>query len=291
MTTLLPSAQPVAMVRRVLGRVGRYVFLVLVGTFFALPMLWLVFAPFDRTPSLAARPPDFTLENFIRVFDNPFVVSSLRNSVVLSLAAMFAASAVAIFQHDVKRMFAYSSVAQIGYITLGIGVDNQSSLTGSIVHLLNHGVTKGAIFLLLGGVLLRAGSAALTLESLAGLGRRMPLTALGLTIAGLSLVGIPGTAGFVTKWYLVLGALERGWWWLVAAIVASSLIAVAYVWRVVESAYLRPSASPAAAGEAPPAMLAAGGAMVVLSVYFGFETGFSVGGAAEAAALLLRGLR
>jgi multicomponent Na+:H+ antiporter subunit D len=112
-----------------------------------------------------------------------------------------------------------------------------------------------------------------------------------LTIAGLSLVGIPGTAGFVTKWYLVLGALERGWWWVVAAIVASSLIAVAYVWRVVEGAYLRAPAASPANGEAPPAMLAAGMAMALLCVYFGFETRFSVGGAADAAALLLRGLR
>jgi multicomponent Na+:H+ antiporter subunit D len=208
----------------------------------------------------------------------------------LSMAAMIVASLVALFERDVKRLFAWSSVAQIGYITLGIGVDNQASLTGSIVHLLNHGVAKGAIFLLLGGVALRAGSAALTFEHVAGLGRRMPLTALGLTVAGLSLVGIPGTAGFITKWYLVLGALERGWWWVVAAIVASSLIAVAYVWRVVEAAYLREPAVPGHA-EAPAPMLAAGAAMTLLCVYFGLQTGFSVGGAAEAAALLLRGLR
>jgi multicomponent Na+:H+ antiporter subunit D len=118
----------------------------------------------------------------------------------------------------------------------------------------------------------------------------MPLTALGLTLAGLSLVGVPGTAGFITKWYLVVGALERGWWRVVAAVVASSLIAVAYVWRVVEAAYLREPAA-AARAEAPPAMLAAGLAMVALCVYFGFETGFSVGGAADAASFLLRGLR
>jgi multicomponent Na+:H+ antiporter subunit D len=211
--------------------------------------------------------------------------------IALSVAAMISASLVAVFEQDLKRLFAYSSVAQIGYITLGIGVDNQASLTGSVVHLLNHGVTKGAIFLLLGGVALRAGASALTLDTVAGLSRRMPLTAFGLAIAGLSLIGVPGTAGFVTKWYLVLGALERGWWWLVAAIVASSLIALAYVWRLLEAAYLRAPAAQAARGEAPPAMLAAGLAMVVLCVYFGFDTAFSVGGAAEAAALLLRGLR
>jgi multicomponent Na+:H+ antiporter subunit D len=255
------------------------------------------YAPTMATAFLAATATKVSvyvlLRYYFTVFDPVPLFGRLPTREVLlalSIAAMIVASLVAVFERDVKRLFAYSSVAQIGYITLGIGIDNQAGLTGSIVHLLNHGVAKGAIFLLLGGVALRAGSAALSLDHLAGLGRRMPLTALGLTLAGLSLVGVPGTAGFITKWYLVLGALERGWWWVIAAVVASSLIAVAYVWRVVEAAYLRDPAA-AARAEAPPAMLAAGLAMVALCVYFGFETGFSVGGAADAATLLLRGLR
>lgn len=212
--------------------------------------------------------------------------------IALSVAAMVTASFVALFERDVKRLFAYSSVAQVGYITLGIGVENQASLTGSIAHLLNHGVTKGAIFLLLGCVALRSGAVSYTVESLAGLARRMPLTAFGLVIAGLSLIGIPGTAGFITKWYLIVGALEQGLWWLVAVIVGTSLIAVAYVWRVVETAYLRePAVGAAARGEAPAGMLLPALAMTVLCVYFGFDTSFSVGGASAAAELLLRGMR
>jgi multicomponent Na+:H+ antiporter subunit D len=208
--------------------------------------------------------------------------------IALSVAGMLIASLVALFESDVKRLFAYSSVAQIGYITLGIGLDNEASLTGSITHLMNHGVTKGAIFVLLGGVALRAGAMSMSVDSLQGLGRRMPLTAFGLVIAGLSLIGIPGTAGFVSKWYLIVGALERGHWWLVAAILAASLIAAAYVWRLIEVAYLRPAAAGAwRGGEAPVGMLTAALAMVALCVYFGFDTTFSVGGAQEAARLLL----
>jgi multicomponent Na+:H+ antiporter subunit D len=255
------------------------------------------YAPTMATAFLAATATKVSvyvlLRYYFTVFDPVPLFGRLPTRevlVALSIAAMLVASLVAVFERDLKRLFAYSSVAQIGYITLGIGIDNQAGLTGSIVHLLNHGVAKGAVFLLLGGVALRERSTALTLDHLAGLGRRMPLTALGLTLAGLSLVGVPGTAGFITKWYLVVGALERGWWWVVAAVVASSLIAVAYVWRVVEAAYLREPAA-AARAEAPPAMLAAGLAMVALCVYFGFETGFSVGGAADAASFLLRGLR
>ena len=67
----------------------------------------------------------------------------------------------------------------------------------------------------------------------------MPLTSAGIVLAGLSLIGVPGTAGFVSKWYLILAALEQGQWWLVFLIVASSLLAVAYVWRFVEAAYFR----------------------------------------------------
>jgi multicomponent Na+:H+ antiporter subunit D len=204
---------------------------------------------------------------------------------------MVSASLVAVFEQDVKRLFAYSSVAQIGYITLGIGLDNQASLTGSITHLLNHGVTKGAIFVLLGGVALRAAAPGVTVAGLAGLARRMPLTAFGLVIAGLSLIGVPGTAGFISKWYLILGAIDRGQWWLVAVIVVTSLIAVAYVWRVVESAYLRPPEGKWNRKEAPAGMLVAALAMAALCVYFGFDTSFSVGGAADAAELLLRGAR
>lgn len=125
----------------------------------------------------------------------------------LSLLAMFAANLIALFQHDLKRLFAYSSVGQIGYITLGLHFDSVAGLTASIVHLLNHGVTKAAIFLLIGGIV--AASAAtttrgavspgLTFDRLAGLAKHMPLTCFGIVIAGLSLIGVPGTAGFVSK--------------------------------------------------------------------------------------------
>jgi multicomponent Na+:H+ antiporter subunit D len=253
------------------------------------------FAPSMAAAFLAATATKVSVYVLLRyyfgVFDPAALFERLPTRelfIVLSVAAMITASLVAVFEDDVKRLFAYSSVAQIGYITLGIGVDNQASLTGSIVHLLNHGVTKGAIFVLLGGIALRSAASSLTLSSMAGLGRRMPLTAFGLVIAGLSLIGIPGTAGFITKWYLIVGAIDRGLWWLVAAILASSLIAAVSVWRVIEVAYLRPAPDGAPAREAPLGMLSAALAMVALCVYFGFDTSFSVGGAQDAAALLLK---
>jgi multicomponent Na+:H+ antiporter subunit D len=235
------------------------------------------------------------LRFYFDVFDPRMLFAELPTRevfIALSVAAMIVASLVALYERDVKRLFAWSSVAQIGYVTLGIGLYNEAALTGSIAHLLNHGITKGAIFVLLGAVALRAGTGQVTTDSLAGLARRMPLTAFGLVLAGLSLVGVPGTAGFISKWYLILGALERGLWGVVVAVVAASLVAVAYVWRIVEAAYLRPAEdAPAARAEAPAGMLAAALALVVLCVYFGVETSFSIGGARDAAQLLMGGAR
>jgi multicomponent Na+:H+ antiporter subunit D len=204
----------------------------------------------------------------------------------LSLAAMFAASAVAIFQDNLKRLFAYSSVGQIGYITLGLSFDSVSGMTAAIVHLFNHALTKGAVFLLIGGAVAVFGGASLT--RLAGIGRVMPWTSAGIVLCGLGLIGVPGTAGFVGKWYLILAALEKGQWWLVAAIVASSLLAVAYVWRFVELAYFRsPRADLAQRAEAPAGLLLPAGLLAAATLYFGLETSFSVGSASAAAAMLL----
>jgi len=254
------------------------------------------YAPSMATAFLAATATKVSvyvlLRYYFTVFDPAALFERLPTRgifLALSVAAMIVASLAAVYEKDAKRLFAWSSVAQVGYITLGIGLANHASLTGSITHLLNHGVTKGAIFLLLGGVALRSGALSVSVASLAGLGRRMPLTAFGLVVAGLSLIGVPGTAGFITKWFLIAGALERGAWWVVAAIVLSSLIAVIYVWRLVELAYLRPPQDGAVRREAPAGMLAAGLAMAGLCVYFGLFTSVNVEGARAAAALLLRG--
>jgi multicomponent Na+:H+ antiporter subunit D len=208
---------------------------------------------------------------------------------LLALAGMFAASAVAIFQADLKRLFAYSSVAQIGYIILGLSFDSVTGLTATIVHLFNHGVTKGAVFLLLGGVAASMGG--VTLARVQGMGRTMPLTSVALVLCGLSLIGVPGTAGFISKWYLVLAALEKGQWWLVALILLSSLLAVAYVWRFVEAAYLREPRRDVEAGEAPASLLVPAGLLVAATVYFGFDTSFTIGSASAAATQLLDGVR
>jgi len=261
--------------------------------------LWLpnayAYAPSAATALLAATATKVSVYVLLRfyftVFGAALVVDALPVSEILiglSIAAVVTASLVALWQANLKRLLAYSSVAQIGYITLGVGLATRDGLTAAVVHLFNHGITKGALFLLVGGIALRAGGVGF--ERLQGLARTMPLTCLGVTLAGLSLIGVPGTAGFISKWYLVLGALEAGHWWLAGLVVLTSLIAVAYVWRFVEAAYLsEPPAGKASAGEAPWSMLVVSWALVAACIWFGFDTSFTVGGAQRAALLMLGG--
>jgi multicomponent Na+:H+ antiporter subunit D len=205
---------------------------------------------------------------------------------VLAVIAMFAASAVAIFQTNLKRMLAYSSVAQIGYMILGISFANVNGLSAGIIHLFNHALMKGGMFLALGCIFYRIAS--VNINDMAGMGRRMPWTMGAFVVGGLGLIGVPLTVGFISKWYLVLGALERGWWFAAALVLLSSLLAVVYIWRVVEVAYLKPVPEDAPAIEdAPPAMLIPTWILIGASVYYGINTDLTVSVAKQAAQQLL----
>lgn len=253
------------------------------------------YAPSVATALLAGTATKVAIYLLLRIFFSIFGYDITFNSMpigqvllVLSVAAMLVASLIAIFEDNTERMLAYSSVAQIGYITLGIALANQAGLTGGLTHIANHAVMKTAMFLALGAVVYRIGTA--KLGDLSGIGQKMPWTMAAFVIAGLGLIGVPGTAGFISKWYLVLGALEDGLWPIVAVIMISSLMAVLYVGRVVEVAYFRaPTAAladvrdPAWSMRLPILLLAAA------TLYFGFETSWTAEWCSEIAAGLLRG--
>jgi multicomponent Na+:H+ antiporter subunit D len=206
----------------------------------------------------------------------------------LGMIAILFGSLAAIFQDNLKRMLAFSSIAQIGYIVLGVGLNNLNGLIAGLVHLFNHAAMKTALFLALAAVFYRIG--AVDLASIRGLGRRMPYTMAGFVIAGASLVGVPLTVGFVSKWYLLLAAIEAGRWSVVVVVVFGSLLALIYTLRVIEAAYFQPS--PDDAGEireAPLAMLAPLMALAAACLYFGIDTGLTVGVAKVAALGLLGG--
>ena len=185
-------------------------------------------------------------------------------------------------------MLAYSSVAQIGYATLGISLASVTGVTAGIVHLFNHALMKGALFMALGCMVLRTGTS--RLSDLEGIARTMPLTTAAFVGAGLSLIGVPLTAGFISKWYLLQATLQKGLWLVAALVLLSSLVAVIYLWRFVESACFRaPSGRASHAEEAPLTMLIPTWLLVFANVYFGLDTRLTVGMASRAATTLLGG--
>lgn len=121
-----------------------------------------------------------------------------------------------------------------------------------------------------------------------GIGYRMPWTMAAWVVGGLGLIGVPTTVGFVSKWYLVLGSFERGWWWVGLLMLLSSLLAVVYVWRVVETAYFsRQEEGAPEISEAPLSLLVPTWILVGATLFFGLATDYSAGLARGAAELLL----
>ncbi len=214
----------------------------------------------------------------------------------LALVAILVASGVALFETHLKRLLAYSSIAQLGYIWLGASFVTTAGLTASVVHMFNHALAKGTLFLAVACLGLRFAS--LTLDDLKGAARFMPWTMAAFVLAGMSLVGVPGTAGFISKWYLISAALEQSALGVVvvAVILISSLMAVAYLWRVVEAAYFgEPAASSASAAEkiseAPPLLLAVVWVAALANVYFGLDPAVPLALSEQAAAALLEHLQ
>jgi multicomponent Na+:H+ antiporter subunit D len=224
------------------------------------------------------------------VFGLAFVFGTLGFGSVLlplSLAAMFVGSLAALYQKDLKRLLAYSSIAQIGYLTLGLSFGTESGVRAGLVHLFGHALMKSGLFMVCACLVARLGSTAVL--DLRGIGRRMPLTSAAFVLGGLGMIGVPGTVGFVSKWYLVLAALEGNGAWVASLILLSSLIAAAYVWKIVELAYLRAPPEGAPRGEAPAYILVPTLVLLGASVYFGVATELPTGVAKRAAAALVHG--
>lgn len=249
--------------------------------------LWLpnayAWAPSAATAFLAATSTKVAVYVLIRyvfsVFGVDFVGVSLPLGsifLVLGLAGIFAASVAAIYQLNIKRLFAYSSVAQIGYMILGLAIGTTHGLTATLLHLFNHALMKAAIFLAIGAVVYRIGSS--QLHHFAGLGRKMPYTMSAIVVGGLSLIGVPLTVGFVSKWYLVVALLERGWWPVAFLVLISSLLAVVYVWRIIEWIYFTsPRIDIDHVTEAPLTQLIPIWLLVLANIYFGIDTDLTVG--------------
>ena len=207
---------------------------------------------------------------------------------LLAVVAMLSGSMAAIFQTDVKRLLAWSSIAQIGYIVMGFALASTAGITASVTHMVNHGIIKGALFMAAGALFWRMRT--ISLNDIAGLGKDMPWTSAAFVVAGLSLIGVPATGGFISKWLLLEAVMEPGHYWLAVAILVSSLLALIYIGRVVEALYFREAPEGRdAAGEAPLTMLIATWALVLANIVLGIYATPLVGAAESAATAMLGG--
>ncbi|MCL0104076.1 monovalent cation/H+ antiporter subunit D family protein [Dehalococcoidia bacterium] len=172
------------------------------------------------------------------IFRLDFVTGPIPVALALTwvaAAAILIGSMFAISQTDIKRMLAYSSVAHIGYVVLGIGLAVEMGMTGGILHIFNHALAKGCLFFCAGAVIYKTGIR--RIDDFCGLGSKMPLAMTAFTLAAASMVGIPPTAGFVSKFYLSLGALEAGEWIFVIVILLGSLMTAVFYLRVINLIY------------------------------------------------------
>ncbi len=251
------------------------------------------YAPNAVTAFLAGTATKAAVYVFIRltleVFpENYFSGFTSSHHIILAVGIISAVitSAVAIFQDDLKRLFAWSSIGQIGYIAVGVGLASTAGVAASFLHLFNHAIMKTAIFMAIGGLFIVTGST--TTAALKNAGRRMPWTMAAILIGGLSLIGVPFTTGFISKWYLVSASLEQNFWWLAGLILLGSLVTAAYVWKIVEIAYFRKNPNEQVVRqEAPLSLLIPTWILVVANFYFGVDARFSGSIATQAANAIL----
>jgi len=256
------------------------------------------FAPIAVTAFLAGTATKVSLYVLLRfffsIFGKDYSFGQLfLNGVLLpaAIAGFVLMSLVAVFQTDLRRMLAYSSVAQIGYIVAGISLATQAGLSAAVVHIVNHAIVKTSLFMAVGCILFRIGHT--HYPSFENLFRRMPFTCVAFALSGLGLIGVPLTVGFVSKFTLIGAAMDRGWWPLAGLILISSLLAVIYVGRVIEIMLFRQSreAGEQSTGmaEAPVSMLLPVYFLVVVGLYFGINGSKTLDIASAAAAQLLGG--
>lgn len=211
----------------------------------------------------------------------------------LGLAGALVGALVAVFQDEPKRLLAWSSVSHIGYLVVGMSLATVDGVTATLSHLCGHALVKTALFLALGTAIIRLGAIGrpLRMRDLHGLGRRMPWTGTAILVAGLGLIGMPLTAGFVGKWLLVQALLDAGLWVPVVVIVLSSLLALVYVGRLLDAVW---SAAPDGEVGEPHVRLGGGAtallwSLCLVNVALGLWTEFNVAIAERAARALLGG--
>ena len=220
----------------------------------------------------------------------PEIVDIAVTNVIVPLAigGIFVGTIMAIYEADIKKMFAHSSVAQIGYIALGLGLATPAGISAGFIHIGNHALIKGGIFMAIGGFVAALGARA-SLDNITGIGRQMPLTATAFLICGLSLVGLLLTAGFISKLYLVWAIFETESYLILALVLISSALSVVYLWKIMEVMWMQPAPVRSPKLVENPAIYLPLWIVAFGNIWFGIDASWLVAAARFASTALLGG--
>lgn len=170
----------------------------------------------------------------------PETASSLGVGIVLAAVAAFTiltASVIALRQDNLKRRLAYSTVSQLSYIVLGLGILSPAALVGGLLHIPAHAFMKLTLFFCAGAIHVETHTD--DISDMAGIGRRMPVTMATFALASVGMAGLPLVAGFVSKWYLLIGSVEAGRPIFAAVLVVSGLLNIGYFWPIIYQAFFQ----------------------------------------------------
>ncbi len=213
----------------------------------------------------------------LTVFTPKFAFANLKVSssfVWLAAIAIIAASILALSQKSIRRMLAYVIIAEVGYMVGGLWLGNRDGITGAILHIINDAAMTLCVFLVVGNIMYKLQEDSFV--RLQGLFRKMPFSMTALVIGALSIIGVPPTCGFFSKWYLLLGGIKAGCYGFVAALIFSSLVNVILFFRIFEIGFFEPAEENSAVGgkfaDAPLEMLAPLLITAAILVILGFYT-------------------
>jgi NADH-quinone oxidoreductase subunit L/multicomponent Na+:H+ antiporter subunit D len=168
----------------------------------------------------------------------PGTMSDLGVGLPLAAVAAFTlltASVIALRKDNLKRRLAYSTISQLSYIVLGLGVLSGDAIIGGLLHIPAHAFMKLTLFFCAGAIHVETHTD--DISKMAGIGRRMPLTMTAFAIAAAGMAGIPLVAGFVSKWYLLIGSVDAGQAVFAIVLLVSGMLNIAYFWPIVYQAF------------------------------------------------------
>ena len=264
--------------------------------------IWLpnayAYAPSPVSVLLAATATKVSIYIIVRIsytiFGSSYEIYSFESLryilLYFAILAMFAGTIMAIFEKDVKKLLAHSSVAQIGYIVLGISLATSPGIASSFIHLINHALIKAGLFMsivAMGYYTLKR----IDVKTIAGLGRQLPITFFSFVICALSLAGLPLTVGFISKLYLIKAAYMSEGIWLPFLILVSSALSLIYIWKLIEGLWYNEKSLKIEKIKELPEIYLPLLVITFLNIYFGIDAGLIIDNSFIASDALMSGIK